>query len=184
MVGALSTNHLTEIGRVITSWAIVDHALQALCADLTVGRHVDERTDDDDSVALIPFAGMSTRAMVGLIRSMLQVRHSERESEFVKLGKAITEAKAQRDIIAHCTWSAGDAPEKIRPHGYKTVGGLKGIQNEQLTINDMADRSLLNMQLASKVWAWRIRLGYLDAPAIEELADAAKDGAGVDGGDA
>jgi hypothetical protein len=167
----LSTNHLTEIGRVITSWAIVDHSLQWLAADLTLGKHVDQRTDTDDTAALVPFAGMGTRAMVGLIRSLLQLRHPAEEEAWLKLGRQIEEAKAQRDIIAHCTWSKGDTPDTVRPHGIKTVGGLKGIRNEQISINDLADRSLLNIALASSVWGWRIRLGYLDAPIEADIED-------------
>jgi hypothetical protein len=57
------------------------------------------------------------------------------------------------------------------------VGGLKGIVDEQLTIHDMADRSLLNIRLASQVWAWRIKLGYLDAPNADDIAELAKDDA-------
>ncbi len=51
----------------------------------------------------------------------------------------------------------------------KTVGGLKGIKNEQLHVNDLTDRAALNIQLSQMIWAWRITLGYLDASMTEDF---------------
>lgn len=168
----LKVSHLTEIGRVVTTWAIVDYALVALAADLTLGVHVDHREDADDNAAVIPYAGMGTRAVVGLIQSLLQVRHVDQAlmKDWVKLGKKINEAKAQRDIIAHCVWAAGSTPEHIKPTGFKTVGGLKGLRNEELHISDLTDRAAYNLALTRMVWGWRYRLNYLDSPS-EELVE-------------
>ena len=165
----LKVSHLTEIGRVVATWAMVDYALVALAADLTLGVHVNHREDADDNAGVIPYAGMGTRPVVGLIQSLLQVRHADEAltKEWVKLAKKINEAKAQRDIIAHCVWAAGSTPEHIKPTGFKTVGGLKALRNEELRVSDLTDRASYNMALTRMIWGWRYRLNYLDPPSAE-----------------
>lgn len=169
----MSVNYLTEIGRVITTWAIVDYALMALAADLTLGQPVNAREDEDDSAGVIPYAGMGTRAMVGLIQSLIQVRHQDKGlvEDWKKLGKKINDAKAQRDIIAHCVWGPGSSPDHMMPGGFKTVGGLKGLRDEQIHVSDLTHRAAFNIILSQSVWGWRIKLGYIEAPTEEELAD-------------
>jgi hypothetical protein len=167
----LPNSHLSEIGRVITTWSAVDFSLQNLAADLTLGRHVDERDDKDDKAALVPFIGMGTRAMVGLIQALLEIRHPGKVGEWKKFGKTVAEGKAQRDIMAHCIWIAGDTPDKIKPMGMKSVGGLRAIKDEQLLLSDLTDRAAFNIRLSSMIWGWRIRLGYLDAPTEEEMKE-------------
>ena len=123
----LTVNYLTEIGRVVTTWAIVDYAMVALAGDLTMGVHVDYRDDADDSAAVIPYAGMGTRAVVGLIQSLLEVRHGDEAltKEWVKLAKKINEAKAQRDIIAHCVWAADPRRNTSSPQASRRWGDLR-----------------------------------------------------------
>lgn len=169
----LKVNHLTEIGRVVTTWAVVDYSLMALASDLTSGTHVDSRDEIDDNASVIPYAGMGTRTLVGLILSLIQVRHKDEEliAEWLKLSKKINQAKGQRDIIAHCIWAPGTTSEHIKPTGFKSVGGLKGLKDEELHVNALTDRATYNILLSQKVWDWRYRLNYLDPPSQEELIE-------------
>jgi hypothetical protein len=156
----ITQEHYAAIGKVMVSWSMFERCLKLMAYGLTTNSPMEE---NDDRTAAIAYEGMQTRALIGILESLVQMRFPAERQMIRKFGERALKAKAQRDVLGHSIFERGSAPDTIRPILAKTVGGLRQARGD-LTVQDIEGWAQIIGNLTVEGLAILVRWGYLIAP--------------------
>ena len=132
----LSPAHYRAIGHVIVSCSVLQHILSLGAFSLAVN---DSQPWKHDIGVGVLTMGMSAQTLIGIWRTLVRIRAPDDADEFDKLANRIQKTFSQRDIFAHCIWSAGKKPGTVIPELAKTVGSLRRTQEQAYTAADIEE---------------------------------------------
>lgn len=112
------------IAYLITKWASAELKLKFVLFELTLGHAASQQ----DLVGLAPFVGMDTRAVIGLIRTVIPARLGDHAAAIADIAlKKIETGKALRDFVAHATWQQKEFKKKHKDDQRMIARTLKTV---------------------------------------------------------
>jgi hypothetical protein len=145
---------------VIVAWSVLERTLRLVAYALTADTPIDE---NGDRTAAVVFEGMATRTLVGIMHSLIAMRHPA-DVRFAKVvGDRIMKAKTHRDLLAHSIFQAGEKEGTLHPLSIKTVGGLKQAKGEFSVDDTLAWQKEIG-ELSALLLTILVRWNYFSFP--------------------